>query len=570
MDFFNGKIDAQITPASLQFLAITNPSLSKDEEDSINQVLAFISNEQDEEITDNYKLNKIGIIQGINSLIGNFDNNDSLNYIELDNQLIIFDEFESKYQIMLSLNLTQIKDDGVIEHTSQDIAPVEFLIKMIYQGYNDFRLHNGSFGSMSSEIPIFKETLTKWWTIWFKNLPLGLIENGSLKLYPGFKKANSSQLEAVAPSNSTNFYIFNTSRDNPETYGLLHDSQNNLTIESKLRFLNWIEEQDNYTISSQSLILPQVLKNIKLPDDASSSEIVYDPFKLVFNTLSDISRYSGVTGGVNASVNGVSNGFSSINGYLPSWMGGKSQESGVDEDTDERATDNEEDTNKDMGFLIGKVGDDILEKTVWLQLGVKDEEQKFRVVVFKYFELLFITIYEDGYSKLDDVEFYKDLKQEFVEIGQGIKIDEIKEKNFYFMIYDKFEQSISSNLPDIPNFDDDEVNDLKYFHDLSKSQTQSKMLHKEIIKLLEPELDGSDHQLEKLKRTKNGWWIYKLNHQNIKEILIIKKWQLLHKGGAGSADGIRNKILDNSTSILGSIGKDAKLWLEDYLTKNQV
>lgn len=576
MDFFNGKIDAQITPASLQFLAIVDPSLSRTEDDSINQVLLFLSNETNEEINDNYKLNKIGIVQGMNDFIQNFQKSDQLNYIELNNQLVIFDVLEGKYQIIMSLKLTEIKDDGVVEHTSHDIAPVKFLSKAIRQGYEDFRLHNGPIAKLSSTDEGTKQALSQWWTIWFKNFQLELIENGSLKLYDGYRKAYGYETPTIPHQSCVNLYIFNTSKANPEKYGLIHDHTESFTQSSKTRLLNWIEEQDSYTISAQSLILPQVIKNVKLPmGNYDSSEIVYDPFKLVFNTLSDISKYSGVTAGVSAGVSGVSSGISTLNGYLPTWMGGKVRK--VD-DGDEGVGDPEGVVDKEYGFLIGRIGDDILRKKVWLQLE-RGEEKQFRVVVFRYLELLFISVYEadenEDESSLDKLDFYKELELKFVEIGKEIKTKEVKEKNFYFMIFDKFEHSILSNLPNIPTFDDEEVNDLKYFHDLSKSQTQSQILHKEIIKMIDSRAgvdnDDTDHQLEKLKRTKNGWWIYKLNHQNIKEILIIKKWQVLSKNGGGATgDVIRNRILDNSTSILGSIGKDAKLWLEDYLTKSQV
>lgn len=558
MDFFNGKIDAQVTPASINFFSILDPSLSHDEEDSINQLLVFWS-PNDQDINENDKLSKIGIVQGINNFVKNFEENDSLDYIELNNQLIIFELFEDRFQIMISINLTQVKDEGDVEYIQNDIAPISFLKELIHQGYNDFRLHNGSFNYNFDNFgkDEFMTYLGKWWEIWVTNLQLEIIENGVLKLYDGYKKANIEPPAINTSIDFKNLLIFNTNKSNYETYGLIYDHFNNLTHTSKTRLLNWLEEQDNYTLTPQSILISPILKNPKVITDLNNSEIIYDPFKLVFNTLSEVSRVSGVTAGVNAGVHGVSNGMSTINGYLPSWMGGGSKSL----DNEEVGQDEIPKGVENYGFLIGKIGDEVIKKEIWLEFE-GDEEKKFKMIVFKYYDYIFLSIHDDDIN-------YDVINDEFIKIGDMLKFNQVNEKNFYFMIYDKFDKTIESNIPNIPKDEIDEINDVKYFHDLSISKTQSIILHREIIKMLDLKTD----ELEKLKRTKNGWWIYKLSHNESKEILIVKKWQIIYnKNGSPIVDHnpLRNKILDNSTSILGSIGKDAKLWLEDYLTKNKV
>ncbi|CCH42191.1 Vacuolar fusion protein CCZ1 [Wickerhamomyces ciferrii] len=585
MDFFNVKTDSEIIPATPELFAIVDPNLSHNETDSQNQILMFWYNST---IDDNEKLRKIGIIQGINEFTKSFTTNDEqqeqgqqekVRYIELDNQLILFDIWEDKYQVILSINLTKIKDENAVEFIQNDISPITFLKKLINQGYNEFKLHNGTITKISQTLNSndFKEFLNNWWIIWLKNLQLEIIENGVMKLYNGFKKSSSYQ---SITTDLSNLFIFNTNKTNFENYGLIY-TNNKLSSQSQISLLNWIEELDNYELlNTQGLILSQVLKTPILTSgqsNGSTQEIVYDPFKLVLNTLSEVSKISGVTAGVNASVNGISSGINTINGYLPNvsrlpeWMGGGGGNGGdvnVEEEARRQGYEPIENAEEHEKYLIGKIDGNIIKKEVWLDNDDDYELKKYNVVVYQKDDLLYLYVLDDFNGDLDDGRYYDELKQKFNEISTQLSIKISENKGFYFLIYDQFHKSIESNLPNIPTFDNEEVNDLKYFHDLTSSKTQSQYLHRELIKILGT---ITPDQIETLKRTKNGWWILRLLHQG-KEILIIKKWSYSNgvSNKTNSVDPIRERIFQNSTSLIGSIGKDAKIWLDDYLTKNKI
>jgi hypothetical protein len=540
MDFFSSKTDAVVTPAKIKYFALYDPSLSHSEDDSERQLLLYLPDKPD---STNNKVRNIGMIQGIHQFCSEYTKGEPLDWVELDGGYVIFTSFEQRYNAILSIQLTKVKDEGHIEFRKADIAPVAYLKEVMNRGYDQFRLHNGTIQSLMDSMSLQEciSFLHKWWSVWFTQLGLSISEDGALKMLHSFRRSqlrcDSETYSQVCGLQETHkfkdMFIWNDNYDEPENFGLVYEYSKLLLPDSKIRFLQWLEEVAFYGLSSESLSLPNIIK-IEEAEVVEPTEQVYDPFKLVLNTLSDVSHATGITQGVETGYKAMSHGVEFMNHYMPWGSYQTPTEPHVE--------------SKDEFFLIGSAGEGITYKNVYLQF---DQDEKLhRLVIFKSFNNLIILVYEFNINTLNDMSYYFTLSQD---LSNLMKLNNPTfhptHKSFYYILLDKSKNQLETNIPMIPLLESDEdTQDHKYFYDLSLSRTQPLMIHRELI--------SSQYESERLVRTKNGWWCYHTGNSH-RESVILKKWKVFK--------GERGGMLENSADITGTIGVDAKKFVDTYM-----
>jgi hypothetical protein len=540
MDFFSAKTDAVVTPAKINFFALYDPSLSHNEEDSERQLLLYLPDRAD---NTNTKVRNIGMIQGIHQFCSEYTRGEPLDWVGLDGGYVIFTSFEQRYNAILSIQLTKVKDEGQIEYKKVDIAPVAYLKEVMNRGYDQFRLHNGTIQSLMDSMSLQEciSFLHKWWSVWFTQLGLSISEDGALKMLHSFRRSqlrcDSETYSQVCGLQETHkfkdMFIWNDNYDEPENFGLVYEHSKLLLPDSKMRFLQWLEEVAFYGLSSESLSLSNIVK-IEEAEIVEPTEQVYDPFKLVLNTLSDVSHATGIPQGVETGYKAMAHGVEFMNHYMPWGSYQPPTEPHVE--------------SMDEFFLIGSAGEGITYKNVYLEF---DQDEKLhRLVIFKSFNHLIILVYEFNINTLNDVSYYFTLSQDLSNLMRlNNPTSQTTHKSFYYILLDKSKNQLETNIPMIPLLESDEdTQDHKYFYDLSLSRTQPLIIHRELI--------SSQYESERLVRTKNGWWCYHTGNSH-RECVILKKWKVFK--------GERGGMLENSADITGTIGVDAKKFVDTYM-----
>lgn len=604
MDFFLSKPETTITPSSISYFAIYDPTTFSQESEtetvltpkSLSQRGVLVLQPQSPNTDVNSILRRVGLLQGMTDFVKGYSSSDeSLQYVQLDNQQIVVGEFESRYKFVLSVMLGKVEgkdEEEKIEYSSSDVMPLALLIKWVMRGYDAFRLHNGSMesicGSMDGEeVSMF---LNKWWDVWLENLGLQIEEDGFLKMFDSVRRSRvrvDSEIKGTLDSlkekhDFKECLIWCNDKNNYEDYGLVYEHTKMLTADSKRRLLQWLAETDHYGLTPQTLSQPVVPKKSRRGGDREGdhNEQIYDPFKMVWSTLGDVSKATGITAGVDAGfktiaegVNLVGSGVQTMNSFVP-WWGSRGKSSRVsvsdavngsesqrvsESAEEERAysTGHEVGSGEEERFLIGRVGDTVVFKNVCLELDA--DEKLHRLVLFQYHEFVVVLVYDFSVNTLNDASYYDDL---FLDLRR-MAVQHLPElsdetKNFYFSAYDKARNILEANLSNIPvEEDDDDANNSRFHYDLSISRMHSLILHQTILTTMD--FNKRDKELEKLVRTRNGWWVY--NHKSAgHDIVIVKKWKLFK-----SAAEHRNNLLESSANVVASIGPDAKAWLDNYL-----
>lgn len=586
MDFFLSKSDSKVVHASLNYFAIVDPGLSggeNDESDNSEQLLVYLSNDK-ENVDMNTKIRRIGLITGMNDFCVGFskdsDVEDSLKYVELEDSRILLEKFEEKYNFIISITLTKIEDEGKPVSYDKSI-PLKFYSNLIIEGYNEFRLHNGTITSLyqTMERDDFIDYLEKWWKVWFKNYQLELTEDGFLKQFSGFYHRSSLKLDSELKYTIDNdiykfsefkeFLIWNSSNYFDE-FGLVYEHFKTLDNDSKTRLFKWLELTSYYGVNTDNLLsanipkvpLTQEDERIELPNGAN--EFVYDPFKLVYNTITDVSKKTGITTGVNYGVKTMTDSFNVVNSYIPWGLSSKPTESEQPPEPIEPKINEAE-----PRFLIGKINENsVVYKNLYLKFTDENEENLHRIVVYKYEKLLILLIYKFNSNELNDLNYYDDLLIKLNKLGKihfpkQIEILKLKKKRFHFIGIDKSSNTIKSSLPFIPKdelTEKTEEDDLK-LNDLSLNKAQCQLIHKELTNLfndlksdniLETELK------ERLNITRNGWWVYNINNKD-KIIFILKRSKKNASGYSSSSS-----LLDISVNVNDILGREAKEWVNDF------
>jgi hypothetical protein len=584
-----------VTPASLWYFAIYDPSL-EDEEDNSNQLLLYLSNEE-EEPDMNTKIRRIGLVTGMNAFcegFGDHKGSNSLKCVELEDSRILLSSFEGRYNFVISLSLRKIvEDDGETVSYDKSIS-LRFHSNLVAEGYNEFRLHNGTISSLyeTMERSEFIDYLERWWRVWFQNYQLELTENGFLKQFEKGYHRSALKLDSELKYNVDDIFKFSQFKEflvwnsgGFENFGLVYEHFKSLDQKSKTKLLKWLELTSYYGITTDHILannIPKIQSTDREKDSNASASNpsegteIYDPFKLVYDTMSYVSKSSGITSGVNYSMKTVSDGFSTMNSYIP-WGISKKNASEITPPNEEHIT---QTINQHSGevaerpFLVGKVNDSsIVYKNLYLKFTDEDEETLHRLVVFQHGSQLIILIYQFNANELNDLNYYDELLAKLSKLSKvhlpKQPVVSSKRRNFYFIGVDRLTNTIESSLPYIPRRDilessDDAIEEHE-FNDLAANKTQCQLIHKELTDLVgdvqNPSTDIKAELKERLNITRNGWWIYNYNN-GPKSVYILRKSRKVN----GARHSNTAALLDISANVNDILGKEAKEWLDTYIS----
>ncbi|KAF8544076.1 hypothetical protein BDD12DRAFT_817892 [Trichophaea hybrida] len=160
-----------ITPASLQSLAIYNPSLGPTDE-SLPDQLVFYTSRRGSAVTENEKLRQIGLAQGIAEFARGFSTTDNCTSVETQKSRVVTLELEGGWWVHAQIELTYIYNPIVqpptTEYSSREVAPPQLLLAQLKKAHAQFCFLYGTMAMNWERLDrvTFCRRLEKYWLRW--------------------------------------------------------------------------------------------------------------------------------------------------------------------------------------------------------------------------------------------------------------------------------------------------------------------------------------------------------------------------------------------------------------------
>ncbi|KAK6517327.1 hypothetical protein TWF281_003984 [Arthrobotrys megalospora] len=185
----SSQTPSSITPASLSYLAIFNPSLGLTDETLPDQIVFWTSRSP---ASQNECLRQIGLAQGIIEFARGFSGAQDLNAVETQKSRIVLHEIEAGWWILASIDLTQIHyatDPPTTDFSPREVAPHSVLISQLKTSYRQFLLFNGTLDFILSNHgrDILVQRLEKFYTRWAWRWEVMLNGNPAVDVWNGIK-----------------------------------------------------------------------------------------------------------------------------------------------------------------------------------------------------------------------------------------------------------------------------------------------------------------------------------------------------------------------------------------------
>ncbi|KAJ6260372.1 LOW QUALITY PROTEIN: Vacuolar fusion protein [Drechslerella dactyloides] len=178
-----------ITPASLSYLAIYNPSLGPTDETLPDQIVFWTSRAP---VSQNECLRQIGLAQGIVEFSRGFSGSQDLNTVETQKSRIVLHEIEPGWWILASIDITQIHyatDPPTTDYSPREVAQPSVLIAQLKTSYRQFLLFNGTLESilLTHGRDYLLQRLEKFYTRWAWRWEVMLHGNPAVDIWNGIK-----------------------------------------------------------------------------------------------------------------------------------------------------------------------------------------------------------------------------------------------------------------------------------------------------------------------------------------------------------------------------------------------
>ncbi|KAL9582611.1 MAG: hypothetical protein Q9212_003190 [Teloschistes hypoglaucus] len=215
-----------ISPATLAFLTIYNPSLSQNDETIEEQILYYYSkvdsqkslrkgdNSQDavDRESKNEKMRQIGLAQGMVEFAKTFSAGKGVNSIETEKSRIVLEELEAGWWLLASIDLTRITSLPTnkptpaslqeqpcphVEYSAREVSSPILLRKQLIQAHRVFLLHHAqSLGDLFSRLqrPKFCAVLKRYWDGFLRSWDVLLHGNPAVDIFNGLKLAAGGEL----------------------------------------------------------------------------------------------------------------------------------------------------------------------------------------------------------------------------------------------------------------------------------------------------------------------------------------------------------------------------------------
>lgn len=630
-----GTIDRNDKPAVLEIdlprielFLVFNPSLadpkSESHDELAKQILCCLTPQKEHKWLLASQSNIVGTIQGLDSLSLTVTDSSTQDYWTFDSNgtRVIVQKVEGDYYLVCSVAFPEsFKNFNRLESATLCLS------NNIVLAYSIFTLINSTFKhlALSYNRDVLELTLRDFWGKFLMAYNANgcevLGQKGFLNVLPNtgpiFKKSTKSlgpaasdiirlfgEGDSLRENSPSAVLISCLDRSSPKKYGSIHMDKlgsSSVLFNSLINLYNFLEHLDygehlakKSGVTSQSLFSAHEVVKLNSDEDSQGTKTqaaldLLNPMYLATNL---------VVLPVNYTVNGIRNTFNQ-DSWLPQWM---SKSSTVSEPVL-----SQEDEDADLGYneyLTGPNSSQI----VFLE--TEQGPQEFRLVTYqnKSRSVSISLIFDASFPDLDKKLFYdnlaKDLDFAIDEIEgivsgsaalgnslnslpqtlKGINLMESKpqsadvDSSFFFVSYDKKNQSFKSSLPYLPKRPNNSIG--------AKFKLVMHNLHNQLIDILLVKKnhnffrEGSTEYFHKFSVNKhNDWMLYYLKYHD-KYILIVKNHsKLAKKKNLHNVPEIPPSLLTQITSgvydyahlgFLDNLGDDIKLWLENLTTSDSI
>ncbi|KAK6535204.1 hypothetical protein TWF694_001673 [Orbilia ellipsospora] len=185
----SSQTPTSITPASLSYLAIFNPSLGPTDETLPNQIVFWTSRSP---TSQNECLRQIGLAQGIIEFARGFSGEQDLNAVETQKSRVVLHEIEPGWWILASVDLTQIHystDPPSTDYSPREVAPASVLTSQLKTSHRQFLLFNSTLESILTNHgrDVLTQRLEKFYTRWAWRWEVMLNGNPAVDIWNGIK-----------------------------------------------------------------------------------------------------------------------------------------------------------------------------------------------------------------------------------------------------------------------------------------------------------------------------------------------------------------------------------------------
>jgi hypothetical protein len=498
----------------------------------------------------------------------------------------------------------------------RDLSPPELLGAQILKAYKRWRLH---YGSMTDYLETDSHeqlvgALKDWWIAWSNYWNIYLHGQGAVDLLDDYTIKSKGQLKcetveairAIIDKDDGLVDMIVTRHDDSRVVneGCVWMGKDALAAESVNDIVRWAmdcvnsrndssflqpsgfvyhlnqSEPKNLKLKSMSTAIQSSLPSVDQssehtssqtsprPSESSASSALANLMKGAINVNMHTATNMATTM-ANATVDSVTNLMGLVHMKSLSSLIGRTKQ----------AVDVEEPPSDDLSesrFLIGLKEDleeefeDELEqntyiitkKTVFLRLNSESKFKAFNIVVYRQRPFIFTLVFESRTKSLDDKSYYLGLHRRLVSLVDPIftdlsPLDTRLPPNlqFYYLVLDPSKSIFESSLPSIPPIPTSDIDKKAEVDKMFLDHNDLIHLHQHIISLLLVSTSASDH--EKYLRTSRNWWIYWTRDQGRSVIFARKASKKNHSEPSSTGK-------DKTATLLGAIGKDAKVWLDEY------
>ncbi|QLQ78838.1 hypothetical protein HG537_0B01860 [Torulaspora globosa] len=470
----------------LQYVTVFDPSQSDGEEDVYKQLLLYHSFE-DGEISLNEKLGRIGMIQGMWSLIDSFGELEGgrEKIVELHGERILIIKVESRFFISVCVSL-----EGAIK----PVVPYELYISQLWYCYQVFVLQYGRFSrfeNMNELTDLLNEQMVPFWHqiqlkpetivrrgisgVWADGCKVSELEfensgeswesliNQKVLLAPENYMAVKDVLVYHLPSYNDEKAQLAGQRLGYKTYGLVRHFSDDISIVTQLS--NWIYHLHAVHGELSSHVLAGNAHYEEAPSGSDGAENAVSGSAEVNSTVSSNLQAQGRAFLHNlmlplsfaydaahevGSTTGISKSMSLIMDYVPRWDRDSSQE---------RKNDHQKSR---YGYLISPLCSDMLPMSYQVKKVVYESSdghlKSFNLLFWFYDDVLVVTVCEPEFTKIWDSQYLEDLSYKFCEsitrfyetayqqVESKVK-GSLKRESFAYTTYNKISKEIKCSIP---------------------------------------------------------------------------------------------------------------------------
>jgi First Longin domain of INTU, CCZ1 and HPS4 len=579
----------------LRYFCIYNPDFDV-QGDNLEEQIAFYYSPN--ETTIHEQLRHIGVAQGVVELSKEFSDGVPCHTMETQNSCIVVKEIEQPNWWVVACIEEKEREVGDSDESVMlpselfTMSIPELLIAQIQEGYRRWRLYHGRFQDYMVDLENknkqeshkqLLDGLAPWWTAWCKNWQVSFHEQGVVSMFNDYIRlakgqllqATSEAVQAVVDKEAmVDMIVTGNGSPNPENNGCLWYSRNKdhkggLSSDSIIDLVDWVNDcynchNDNAFLEPSGFVYH--LKSLETSSKTSTKDVpagssLLSTANYDMNSLTAPLANMG-TAISNATIDSVNNFMERVN--LKSFSIGRGKTPVVQQ------LSNPDDLG-DSRFLIGLMGDlegdgsseeprppPITKRSLFVKRKEADSYIPVNVVVYRRRPFTFILLFDTGnqhHQTLDNPAYYVTLHRRLASLSEPFLSDfndpSQERPKFYYLVVDPSTQSLQSSLPSIPDLPPPH---LIQTHQISVERTIQERLemihvHQNLCQIW---IESNTIEQEKFVRTSRNWWIYLTRLPDNRKVLFARKWS---KQGKPPGD---------SSGLLGAVGRDAKIWLDEY------